>query len=71
TADDPSEVVRTIATAIDGLVRDAEVDTDAVLGVGIASPGPIDVDAGVVLDPPFLPRWRDVPLRDALSEATG
>ncbi|WP_144753122.1 ROK family transcriptional regulator [Curtobacterium pusillum] len=71
TADDPSEVVRTIATAIDGLVRDAEVDMDAVLGVGIASPGPIDVDAGVVLDPPFLPRWRDVPLRDALSEATG
>lgn len=71
TADDPSEVVRTIATAIDRLVRDAEVDMDAVLGVGIASPGPIDVDAGVVLDPPFLPRWRDVPLRDALSEATG
>ncbi|WP_441307026.1 ROK family protein [Curtobacterium sp. Csp2] len=42
-----------------------------MLGVGIASPGPIDVDAGVVLDPPFLPRWRDVPLRDALAEATG
>jgi predicted NBD/HSP70 family sugar kinase len=71
TADDPDQVVRTIATAVDGLVRDAEVDVDAVLGVGIASPGPIDVDAGVVLDPPFLPRWRDVPLRDALAEATG
>jgi predicted NBD/HSP70 family sugar kinase len=68
---DPSEVVRTIATAIDGLVTDARVDVEAVLGVGIASPGPIDVDAGVVLDPPFLPRWRDVPLRDALAEATG
>jgi predicted NBD/HSP70 family sugar kinase len=71
TADDPDQVVRTVATAVDGLVRDAEVDVDAVLGVGIASPGPIDVDAGVVLDPPFLPRWRDVPLRDALAEATG
>lgn len=71
TADDPSEVVRTIATAVDRLVTDAEIDVDAVLGVGIASPGPIDVDAGVVLDPPFLPRWRDVPLRDALAEATG
>ncbi|MFS2030003.1 MULTISPECIES: ROK family protein [unclassified Curtobacterium] len=71
TADDPSEVVRTIATAIDELVSGARVDVEAVLGVGIASPGPIDVDAGVVLDPPFLPRWRDVPLRDALAEATG
>ncbi|MDP4334577.1 ROK family protein [Curtobacterium sp. A7_M15] len=71
TADDPSEVVRTIATSIDELVSGARVDVEAVLGVGIASPGPIDVDAGVVLDPPFLPRWRDVPLRDALAEATG
>ncbi|SDQ07574.1 Sugar kinase of the NBD/HSP70 family, may contain an N-terminal HTH domain [Curtobacterium sp. UNCCL20] len=71
TADDPSEVVRTIADAVDGLVSEADVDVDAVLGVGIASPGPIDVDAGVVLDPPFLPRWRDVPLRDALADATG
>ncbi|OEI68040.1 ROK family transcriptional regulator [Curtobacterium sp. ER1/6] len=70
-ADDPTEVVRTIATAIAGLVADAGVAAESVLGVGIASPGPIDVDAGVVLDPPFLPRWRDVPLRDALAEATG
>ncbi|WP_412163736.1 ROK family protein [Curtobacterium flaccumfaciens] len=71
TADDPSEVVRTIASAVDGLVADAGVAVDGVLGVGIASPGPIDVEAGIVVDPPFLPRWRDVPLRDALAEATG
>lgn len=70
-ADDPSEVVRTIASAVDRLITEAQVDVEAVLGVGIASPGPIDVDAGVVLDPPFLPRWRDVPLRDALADATG
>ncbi|WIE64568.1 ROK family protein [Curtobacterium sp. MCLR17_036] len=71
TADDPSEVVRTIASAVRGLVAEAGVDVDAVLGIGIASPGPIDVDAGIVVDPPFLPRWRDVPLREALAEATG
>ncbi|GGL01612.1 transcriptional regulator [Curtobacterium luteum] len=70
-ADDPAEVVRTIAGAVDALVTGARVDLDAVLGVGVASPGPIDAEAGVVLDPPFLPRWRDVPLRDALAGATG
>ncbi|QQD75917.1 ROK family transcriptional regulator [Curtobacterium sp. YC1] len=71
TADDPSQVVRTMATAVERLVADAGVSVDSVLGVGIASPGPIDVEAGIVVDPPFLPRWRDVPLRDALAEATG
>jgi predicted NBD/HSP70 family sugar kinase len=70
-ADDPDQVVRTMAAAVDGLVARAGVAPDSVLGVGIASPGPIDAAAGIVLDPPFLPRWRDVPLRDALGDATG
>jgi predicted NBD/HSP70 family sugar kinase len=71
TADDAAHVVRTMQCAIAELVADAGVDPAAILGVGIASPGPIDPEAGVVLDPPFLPRWRDVPLREALAEATG
>jgi predicted NBD/HSP70 family sugar kinase len=70
-AEDPDQVVRTMATAVDGLVRRSGVAPESVLGVGIASPGPIDAGAGIVLDPPFLPRWRDVPLRDALGDATG
>ncbi|WIB13627.1 ROK family transcriptional regulator [Curtobacterium sp. MCPF17_052] len=70
-AEDPDQVVRTMAAAVDGLVRRSGVAPDTVLGVGIASPGPIDAAAGVVLDPPFLPRWRDVALRDALGDATG
>ncbi len=71
TADDPDEVIRTVAGAVDALIVGAAVDVDTILGVGVASPGPIDAERGVVLDPPFLPRWRDVPLRDALAEATG
>ncbi len=40
--------------------------------VGISSPGPVDPDHGVVVDPPNLgPAFRDVPLAAALSEATG
>lgn len=70
-AEDPDQVVRTMAAAVDGLVRRSGVAPDSVLGVGIASPGPIDAAAGIVLDPPFLPRWRDVALRDALGDATG
>jgi predicted NBD/HSP70 family sugar kinase len=71
TADDPDAVVRAMAEAVDTLVEGAEVDPAAVLGVGIASPGPIDLARGIVVDPPFLPRWRDVPLREALAAATG
>lgn len=67
----PDDVVELIARSIQRLIDDSGVDRSKVLGVGIASPGPIDATTGTVLDPPMLPRWQDVPLRSALSEATG
>jgi len=41
-----------------------------VLGMGIGCPGPIDLEAGIVLDA-FNLGWRDFALRDALAEAVG
>ncbi|KQO63543.1 ROK family transcriptional regulator [Curtobacterium sp. Leaf261] len=70
-AANPEQVVDVMAGAVAELVAGAGIDVALVLGVGVASPGPIDRVAGVVVDPPFLPRWRDVPLVDALAEATG
>ncbi|MFF1528229.1 ROK family protein [Cellulomonas sp. NPDC058312] len=69
--EDPQAVVDGLVAEIEGLIAAAGVDRDRVLGVGIAAPGPIDVEAGVVLDPPHLPGWHDVPLRDAVAERTG
>jgi glucokinase len=41
-----------------------------VIGLGIGSPGPLDRDSGVVLETPNL-GWKDFPLRDLVSAATG
>ncbi len=41
-----------------------------VAGIGIASPGPLDRTSGTVLESPNL-GWKNVPLRDLVSEATG
>lgn len=40
-----------------------------ILGVGVASPGPLDSDNGVVLYTPNLAGWTNVPLRDKLHAA--
>lgn len=42
-----------------------------VLAIGVGSPGPLDPRSGVVIAPPNLPGWRDVPLRDILSQEFG
>lgn len=70
-ATNPGEVTTLIAVSAGRLIREAGIDRDRVLGLGIAVPGPLDLRTGVVLDPPQLPMWRDVRLRADLHDATG
>ncbi|NOZ05838.1 MAG: ROK family protein [Chloroflexi bacterium] len=42
-----------------------------VAGVGVAAPGPIDPQTGVLHAPPNLPGWNEIPLRDRLQEWLG
>jgi glucokinase len=39
---------------------------DDVLGIGISSPGPLNPFSGVIVAPPNLPGWHDVPLREII-----
>ena len=46
-------------------------DQERVATVGVAAPGPLDSDTGIVLHIPTLPGWEDFPLRSALAAALG
>ncbi len=67
----PDDVIDGMRDSIEAIIVDAGVDRSRVLGVGIAAPGPLDLDRGVVLDPPLLEGWHGVALRDALAKSTG
>ena len=41
------------------------------IGVGISSPGPLDRRRGIVLDPPNLQGWKDVPITEHVEPALG
>lgn len=66
----PNKIVRLMARAIDKMIADAGIARSKLLGIGIASPGPIDEEHGIVVGPPLLQGWTTVPLRSALYEAT-
>ena len=40
---------------------------DDIQGIGISSPGPLNPFSGVIVAPPNLPGWLDVPLRDIIA----
>lgn len=59
------------AAAVADACRRLEADAPGpVTGAGMGAPGPLDVERGVVVYAPNL-GWRDVPLRDLVTEALG
>ncbi len=36
--------------------------------IGVVAPGPLDIYTGVILNPPNLPGWRNVPLKEILEQ---
>jgi predicted NBD/HSP70 family sugar kinase/transposase len=44
------------------------VGDDTFLGIGVATPGPVDTASGTILDPPLMAAWRDVPLLSLLEK---
>ncbi len=52
-------------------VREAGIDWAEVAAVGIGAGGPLDPGRGVLIAPPHLPGWRDVPLGARAEEAFG
>ncbi|OZM75526.1 hypothetical protein CFP66_45880 [Pseudonocardia sp. MH-G8] len=67
----PDALIGRITDVIDDVVASVGIEEARVLGVGIASPGPLDSRTGIVSHPPHLREWGTVPLRAALIEKTG
>ncbi|MHC4986198.1 MAG: ROK family protein [Planctomycetota bacterium] len=64
-------VVRQMIAGAEQALAEAGLHRDDLLGIGIGAPGPLDLDAGVVIAMPNVPGMEDAPLRDRLSEAFG
>jgi glucokinase len=66
-----SEVIRRILNVIDNALKQAKVDKNKVLAVGIGCPGPLNPDTGVVECTPNMPGWVDIPLKTILEQHLG
>jgi predicted NBD/HSP70 family sugar kinase len=67
----PPDVVSAVAHQVDVLLRATGIDPELVVGLGVAAPGILDLQAGTILVARTLEPWRDFPVQQALQEATG
>ncbi|NTW03991.1 MAG: ROK family protein, partial [Oscillochloris sp.] len=66
----PNAVINRINGLI-GQVRQALPSDGNLLGVGIGAPGPLNPELGIIYAPPNMPGWHNIPLRDAVAQASG
>ncbi len=63
-------LTRICSTALE-LIEQSGVAADAVQAIGLAAPGTMDLEQGVVFHPFNLPGWKNVPLARLVSERLG
>lgn len=57
-----------IEDSIHQAILEAGTRLEEITAIGLATPGTMDIPAGRLLDPPNLPGWQDIPIRDMLGE---
>ncbi|MFN8856268.1 MAG: ROK family protein [Planctomycetaceae bacterium] len=68
----PEAGLETMAAAGQQALAQAGLSWGNIRGVGLATPGTMDIPAGLLLEPPNLgPLWYNYPIRDRLAERLG
>ncbi|MCP4513561.1 MAG: ROK family protein, partial [Fuerstiella sp.] len=70
-AQGPDNGVGQMAQASQQALKRGSLTIDQISAVGLATPGTMDIPAGLLLDPPNLPGWNDYPVRQKVSDVLG
>ena len=65
---DPHDVLENIFETIESMLDETQTTLAAI---GIGSPGPIDIEKGLVVSPTNLPLWRNFPLVELVEKKFG
>ena len=61
------EIVGTMIEGIEQIAQDSELAIEKINGIGIGSPGPLDLKKGIILEAPNLPTLHYFPLKQTLE----
>lgn len=64
----PDVGLQIIQNAIEKAVQDSPIRWQAISGIGMAVPGTIDIPKGLWMEPANMPKWRNIPIRQLISD---
>lgn len=57
-----------MCSVVDTVLQDADASGRQPVAVSVSIGGPLRIEEGVIVSPPHLPNWRDIPLKQLLYE---
>jgi glucokinase len=63
--------LETMCETIRRAVGAANLTLNEITAIGVVTPGLMDIKAGLILDPPNLKPWKNVPVRDHIARSFG
>lgn len=67
----PELVISRVAAHVDTLFESTGLPAEVLMGLGLAAPGVVNIEAGAILESRSMSHWQNFPVREALAEATG
>lgn len=64
-------VIAELISSAEKLLEKNNIPAEDVLACGVSCGGPLNSDTGVIMRPPNLPDWDNVPLADMITESLG
>lgn len=66
-----NDYINEITKVINDTITENSISKEKLLGIGVSVPGPIDVEAGTILNPTNMKRWHNVSIVDKIYQKTG
>ncbi len=67
--DESERILHHLRTSLQEVIDRAEATLERILGIGVSVPGLMDLDNGISVLAPNLPKWRNVPIVRFLKDA--
>jgi glucokinase len=66
--DDAESILKRITGSIESAIKDQDLKTEEIEGIGIGATGPLDIEKGLILECPQLPNMHFFPLRQVIQD---
>ncbi len=67
----PMAVIQRMKELIHQILQERGLSTEDIIGIGISCGGPLDSREGIIMNPPNLPGWDNIPIKQILGEEFG